>query len=56
VIIPPNLEPIALRLFRSELRPGTATNDVNAVLGMNDSLKEGYMVWDYLTSSFACSF
>jgi len=53
VIIPPNLEPIALRLFRSELRPGTATNDVNAVLGMNDSLKEGYMVWDYLTSSFA---
>ena len=53
VIIPPNLEPIALRLFRSELRPGTATNDVNAVLGMNDSLKEGYMVFDYLTSSFA---
>src|SRR5882672_8919622 len=53
VIVPPNLEPIALRLFRSELRPGTAANDVNAVLGMNDSLKEGYMVWDYLTSSFA---
>src|SRR6266404_4090959 len=53
IVIPPNLEPIALRLFRSELRPGTATNDVNAVLGMNDSLKEGYMVYDYLTSSFA---
>jgi hypothetical protein len=52
-IIPPNLEPVALRLFRSELRPGTATNDVNAILGMNESLKEGFMVWDYLSSSFA---
>jgi hypothetical protein len=53
VVVPANLEPIALRLFRSELRPGTAQNDVNAILGMNDSLKEGFMVWDYLTSSFA---
>ena len=53
VIVPPNLEPIALRLFRSELRPGTAQNDVNAILGMNDSLKEGFMVFDYLTSNFA---
>lgn len=53
VIAPPALEPICLRLFRSELRPGTATNDVNAILGMNDSLKEGYMIYDYLTSNFA---
>jgi len=53
LLVPPNLEPIAIRLFRSELRPGTANNDVNAILGMNDSLKEGFMVWDYLTSSFA---
>ena len=53
VIVPPNLEPIALRLFRSELRPGTASNDVNAILGMNDSLKEGFMVFDYLTSSYS---
>ena len=53
VIVPPQLEPIALRLFRSELRPGTANNDVNAILGMNESLKEGFMVYDYLTSSFA---
>lgn len=53
VIVPPNLEPIALRLFRSELRPGTAQNDVNAIQGMNDSLKEGFMVFDYLTSSYA---
>jgi len=53
VVIPTQLEPIALRLFRSELRVGTANNDVNAVLGMNDSLKEGYIVNDYLTSNFA---
>ena len=53
MVIPTQLEPIALRLFRSELRPGTADNDVNAILGMNDSFKEGYIVNDYLTSSFA---
>ena len=53
LIVPAALEPIALRLFRSELRPGTANNDVNAILGMNESLKEGFMVFDYLTSSFA---
>ncbi len=52
-VVPAQLEPIALRLFRSELRPGTAQNDVNAILGMNESLKEGFMVYDYLTSSFA---
>lgn len=53
LIVPPQLEPIALRLMRSELRPGTANNDVNAILGMNESLKEGFMTWDYLTSAFA---
>src|SRR5262245_61292636 len=39
VLVPAGLEPVALRLFRSELRPGTATNDVNAILGINESLK-----------------
>lgn len=52
-VLPTQLEPIGLRLFRSELRPGTADNDVNAILGMNDSFKEGFIVNDYLTSSFA---
>ncbi len=52
-VVPTQLEPIALRLFRSELRPGTADNDVNAVLGMNDAFKEGFIVNDYLTSNFA---
>jgi hypothetical protein len=53
LVVSPGNEPVALRLFRSELRPGTATNDVNAILGMNESLKEGFMVWDYLSSQFA---
>ena len=52
-IVPPQLEPIAIRLQRSELRPGTANNDVNAIQYMNESFKEGFVVWDYLTSSFA---
>lgn len=53
LLIHPALEPVAIRLYRSELRPGSATNDVNAVKHMNDSLKQNYFVWDYLTSSFA---
>ena len=53
MIVPPNLESVAIRLTKTELRPGTADNDVNAILGMEQSLKEGYMVWDYLTSNFA---
>jgi hypothetical protein len=53
LIIPPALEPVAQRLYRSELRPGTASNDVNAILGMNESFKEGYIVNDYLTSNYA---
>ncbi len=52
LLIPNQLEPVAIRLFRSELRPGTATNDVNAILHMNDSLDESYHVWDYLTAQY----
>jgi hypothetical protein len=53
LIAPANLEPICYRLFKSELRVGTGNNDANAVLGMEQSLKDGYMIYDYLTSSFA---
>ncbi len=53
LIVPANLEPIAARLFRSELRVGTGNNDINAVKEMEQSFKGGYMVYDYLTSSFA---
>jgi hypothetical protein len=53
LIVPAALEPIAARLFRSELRVGTGNNDINAVREMEQSFKNGYMVYDYLTSSFA---
>jgi len=53
LIIPPALEPVAIRLTKTELRPGTADNDVNAILSTAGGVPEGYMVMDFLTSSFA---
>jgi len=53
LIIPPQLEPVAIRLTKTELRPGTADNDVNAILSTAGGVPEGYMVDDFLTSSFA---
>jgi len=53
LIIPPQLEPVAIRLTKTELRPGTADNDVNAILSTAGGLPEGYMVMDFLTSSYA---
>ena len=53
LIVPPQLEPVAIRLTKTELRPGTADNDVNAILSTAGGIPEGYMVMDFLTSSFA---
>ena len=53
LIIPPQLEPVAIRLTKTELRPGTADNDVNAIMMTAGGLPEGYMVNDFLTSSTA---
>jgi hypothetical protein len=53
LIVPPQLEPVAIRLLKTELRPGTADNDVNAIQSTAGGLPEGYMVNDYLTSSSA---
>jgi phage major head subunit gpT-like protein len=53
LIVPPQLEPVAIRLTRTELRPGTADNDVNAVLSTSGGLPESYMTNDFLTSAFA---
>lgn len=53
LIVPPQLEQVAIRLLKSELRPGTANNDVNALLTLSGGLPEGHLVMDYLTSSFA---
>ena len=44
---------MAIRLTKTELRPGTADNDVNAILSTAGGLPEGYMVMDFLTSPFA---
>ena len=53
LIIPPQLEPVAIRLLKTELRPGTADNDVNALMTTAGGLPEGYMVNDFLTSPYA---
>lgn len=53
LVVPPQLEPVAIRLSKTELRPGTADNDVNAILSTAGGLPEGFMVMDYLTSNFA---
>lgn len=53
LIVPTSLEPTAIRLTKTELRPGTADNDVNAIMSTAGGLPEGYMVNDYLTSTTA---
>jgi phage major head subunit gpT-like protein len=53
LIVPPQLEPVAIRLTKTELRPGTGDNDVNAISIAAGGLSEGYMVNDFLTSSYA---
>jgi len=53
LVVPPQLEPVAIRLTKTELRPGTADNDVNAIMSTAGGLPEGYMVNDYLTSAYA---
>ena len=53
LLVAPAAEPIAIRLTKTELRPGTANNDVNAILSTAGGLPQGYMAWDYLTSQTA---
>lgn len=52
LVIPTALQPVAIRLLKSEFRPGTANNDVNAVLHLNGGLGD-FIVNEYLTSNFA---
>ena len=53
LIVPTALEPVAIRLTKTELRPGTADNDTNAIMFTSGGLPEGYMVNDFLTSTSA---
>jgi hypothetical protein len=41
------------RLIKTELRPGTGNNDVNAIQSTQGGVPDGYLVWNYLTSQFA---
>jgi hypothetical protein len=53
LLVPPQLEPVAIRLTKTELRPGPADNDVNAIISTSGGLPEGYMTNDFLTSATA---
>lgn len=53
LIVPIALEPVAIRLLKTVLRPGTADNDVNAILETSGGIPDGHLVHDYLTSSTA---
>jgi hypothetical protein len=52
LIVPPQLQFVATRLLDTNLRVGTADNDINA-LKNNGSIPEGYTVNNYLTDSNA---
>ena len=52
LIVPPALMFVATRLLETELRTGTADNDINAIKS-NGSIPEGYRVNHYLTDNDA---
>jgi len=52
LIVPPSLQFVATRLLETQLRVGTADNDINAIVN-NGSIPEGYTVNNYLTDSNA---
>lgn len=52
LLVPIQLEYVASRLTKTELRVGTADNDINALLHTG-GIPEGYEVMDFLTSQYA---
>jgi hypothetical protein len=52
LIVPPALQFVATRLLETELRVGTADNDINAIKN-NGSIPEGYTINHYLTDTNA---
>ena len=50
LVVPIALEPIAIRLLKTVLRPGTSDNDVNAILETSGGIPDGFLVHDYLSS------
>jgi Mu-like prophage major head subunit gpT len=53
LLVPVDLEDVAIRLLKTELRPGTGNNDVNSILTQSGGIPNGYKVMDYFTSSFS---
>jgi hypothetical protein len=51
LLVPPQLRYTAIRLMETELRPGTANNDINAVRYTGEYA--GFEVLDFLTSQYA---
>jgi hypothetical protein len=52
LIVPPQLQFVATRLLETQLRTGTADNDINAIVN-NGSIPDGYTVNNYLTDTNA---
>jgi hypothetical protein len=52
LVVPPALQFVATRLLETELRVGTADNDVNAIKN-NGSIPEGYAINHFLTDTNA---
>ncbi|WP_376956381.1 Mu-like prophage major head subunit gpT family protein (plasmid) [Azospirillum sp. A26] len=50
MIVPPELQFVAERLLKTELRVGTADNDINALRSMG-ALPDGYRINDFLTNT-----
>jgi len=50
LIVPPALQFVATRLLETELRVGTADNDINAIKN-NGSIPEGYTINHFLTDA-----
>lgn len=51
LVVPPQLKYVATRILETELRVGTANNDINAMRKQGD-FKKGLVINDYLTSNF----
>lgn len=52
LLVPVNLEDVAARLIKTDMRPGTSDNDMNAIHTVAGGIHD-YEVFDYFTSSFA---
>jgi hypothetical protein len=52
LVVPPSLQFVATRLLDTELRVGTADNDINAIKN-NGSIPDGYTVNNFLTDNDA---